>query len=119
MDDSYHGECLGTVRSAPPATGSLTLVATVTANRCQPSSVHGWQPSSAPVQLLAASPTYHVPCTSRCLRGFWEDGRPVAPFSSREYGSGYAFASVQLGYVANHDDPAVHGALSVRRSAAT
>ena len=25
---------------------------------------------------------------------------------------------IQLGYVANHDDPAVHGALSVRRRAA-
>ena len=42
----------------------------------------------------------------------------MAPFSSREFGSGYAFASVQLGYVANHDDPAVHGALAVRRRAA-
>ncbi len=58
--------------------------------------------------------SYH----GECLRGFWSDGLPVGPFSSREFGSGYAFVSVQLGYVCNHDDPNVDGSFIVRRRAA-
>lgn len=36
------------------------------------------------------------------LHGYWDDGVPIAPFRSREFGSGHAFACVRIAYVANH-----------------
>ena len=58
--------------------------------------------------------SYH----GECLRGFWEDGVPRGPFCSREFGSGFAFVSTQLGYCCSHDDPTVAGTPWVRRRAA-
>ena len=57
--------------------------------------------------------SYH----GECLRGFWEDGVPIGPFCSREFGSGFAFVSTQLGYCCSHDDPTVAGTPWVRRRA--
>mmetsp|Transcript_45198 Transcript_45198/g.72461 ORF Transcript_45198/g.72461 Transcript_45198/m.72461 type:complete len:1349 (-) Transcript_45198:1079-5125(-) len=38
------------------------------------------------------------------LTGWWENGRPVGPFRSREFGSGYAFDKVMIGFVMATDD---------------
>ncbi|KAG8457339.1 hypothetical protein KFE25_014068 [Diacronema lutheri] len=34
-----------------------------------------------------------------CLRGFWNMGRPVAPFISRQFKTGFAFSALHVGYV--------------------
>lgn len=39
------------------------------------------------------------------LTGWWQDGLPVGPFRSREYGSGFAFSKWMVGFVQAHDDP--------------
>lgn len=41
------------------------------------------------------------------LSGVWERGEPVGPFRSREFGSGYAFESLRVGYVHCSDDTVV------------
>eukprot|EP00512_Aurantiochytrium_limacinum_P009237 CAMPEP_0171540126 /NCGR_PEP_ID=MMETSP0960-20121227/1009_1 /TAXON_ID=87120 /ORGANISM="Aurantiochytrium limacinum, Strain ATCCMYA-1381" /LENGTH=1177 /DNA_ID=CAMNT_0012087263 /DNA_START=478 /DNA_END=4011 /DNA_ORIENTATION=+ len=38
------------------------------------------------------------------LTGWWENGRPVGPFRSREFGSGYAFDTLVIGFVCATDD---------------
>ena len=38
------------------------------------------------------------------LTGWWQNGLPVGPFRSREYGSGFAFAKWMIGFVQAHDD---------------
>ncbi|KAL7541123.1 hypothetical protein ACHAXR_010666 [Thalassiosira sp. AJA248-18] len=38
------------------------------------------------------------------MMGTWEDGRPVAPFSSRQYGTGDTFSAVRLLYFMATDD---------------
>ena len=39
------------------------------------------------------------------LHGYFYDGVPIAPFRSREFGSGHAFVCMRIAYVANHADP--------------
>eukprot|EP00581_Thalassiosira_minuscula_P014665 CAMPEP_0183717520 /NCGR_PEP_ID=MMETSP0737-20130205/11118_1 /TAXON_ID=385413 /ORGANISM="Thalassiosira miniscula, Strain CCMP1093" /LENGTH=723 /DNA_ID=CAMNT_0025946983 /DNA_START=1 /DNA_END=2172 /DNA_ORIENTATION=- len=39
------------------------------------------------------------------LSGTWEEGQPVAPFSSRQYGNGDSFAAVRLAFFKANDDP--------------
>jgi len=38
------------------------------------------------------------------LTGWWENGEPVGPFRSREFGSGYAFDKLMIGFLAATDD---------------
>ncbi|KAJ2987645.1 hypothetical protein HDV02_006010, partial [Globomyces sp. JEL0801] len=38
-----------------------------------------------------------------CLSGFWENGKPIGPFKSREYRTGYSFANVRIGYASITD----------------
>ncbi|GBG24405.1 Hypothetical Protein FCC1311_006232 [Hondaea fermentalgiana] len=38
------------------------------------------------------------------LTGWWENGRPVGPFRSREFGSGCAFDTLVIGFVSATDD---------------
>ena len=38
------------------------------------------------------------------LSGMWERGEPVGPFRSREFGSGFAFESLRIGYLHCSDD---------------
>jgi len=38
------------------------------------------------------------------LTGWWENGRPIGPFRSREFGSGFAFDNVMIAYVIATDD---------------
>jgi len=38
------------------------------------------------------------------LTGWWEHGKPVGPFRSREFSSGYAFDNVLIGFVMASDD---------------
>ena len=38
------------------------------------------------------------------LSGLWENGKPVGPFRSREFGSGFAFQNIRIGFVTCSDD---------------
>ena len=49
------------------------------------------------------------------LRGHWDQGRPAAPFSSREFGSGHTVRCVRLAYCASHADPFASSSPIVRR----
>ena len=49
------------------------------------------------------------------LRGHWDQGRPAAPFSSREFGSGHTVRCVRLAYCASHADPFDSSSPIVRR----
>ena len=50
-----------------------------------------------------------------CLWGQWDDGAPVGPFRSREFGSGHAFSSVRCAFFATHSDPFADSTFLVRR----
>jgi hypothetical protein len=52
-----------------------------------------------------------------CLRGFWNDGRPVAPFHSRLFKSGFAFTSLHVGYVTARSESVGHVSCLPRRHA--
>ena len=47
--------------------------------------------------------------------GFWSNGTPDGPFTTREFGSGHAFICVRIAYAASHDYRADATALSTRR----
>jgi hypothetical protein len=33
------------------------------------------------------------------LSGYWQGGKPIGPFKSREFGTGYSFANVRIGFM--------------------
>jgi len=37
-----------------------------------------------------------------CIVGMWNHGRPIAPFRSREYGSGNSFSALRIGFAQNN-----------------
>ncbi|GLE08851.1 hypothetical protein PINS_up020303 [Pythium insidiosum] len=42
------------------------------------------------------------------LRGIWENGVPVGPFTSREHGSGYCFANLRIAYCQDRSESQPH-----------
>lgn len=52
-----------------------------------------------------------------CMRGFWNDGKPVAPFRSRLYESGYAFEAIHIFYVTARSESVSQVAIQPRRHA--
>lgn len=46
--------------------------------------------------------------TGECVRGWFENGKPVGPFVSREYGTSNQFAAVRLMFWRNVEDPWDH-----------
>ena len=47
--------------------------------------------------------------TGEVLSGLWDHGKPIGPFKSREYRTGYSFSNVRIGYVfSSLDLPRIH-----------